>query len=118
MISNHTHICCKINRTISSRLDARKGQKHNSRTWGQVTVLAPMVGNQKNVGSREPSFSGVITSSLSFPKLVHGQEQVTFCPELPELPVFGFDDSLCGGYLYAAPHGSLVEIIPGGVLLY
>ena len=55
---------------------------------------------------------------LSFPKLVHGQEQVIFYPELPELPVFGFDDLLYGGYLYAAPHGSLVEIIPGGGLLY
>ncbi len=60
---------------------------------------------QKNVGSREPSFSGVITSSLSFPKLVHSQEQVIFRPELPELTVFGFDDLLYGGYLYAAPMG-------------
>ena len=51
---------------------------------------------------------------LSFPKLVHSQEQVIFRPELPELTVFSFDDLLYGGYLYAAPHGSLVEIIPGG----
>ena len=44
--------------------------------------------------------------------LVH--EQAILCPELPELSAFGFDDLLYGGYLYAAPHGSIVEIIPGG----
>ena len=74
-----------------------------------------MVGNQKNVGSREPSFAGVITSSVKLSEAVSVQEQVISCPELPELSVFGFDDLLYGGYLYAAPHGSLVEIIPGGV---
>ena len=32
-----------------------ESEKHNSRTWGQVTVLAPMVGKVlKNVGSGEP----------------------------------------------------------------
>ena len=36
---------------------------------------------------------------LSFPKLVHGQEQVIFYPELPELSVLGFDDLLYGGHL-------------------
>ena len=75
-----------------------------------------MVGNQKNVGSREPSFSGVITSSIKLSEAIHVQEQVILCPELPELSVFKFDDLLYGGHLYAAPHGSLVEIIPGGII--
>ena len=70
---------------------------------------------QKNVGSREPSFSGVITSSIKLSEAIYVQEQVILCPELPELTVFKFDDLLYGGHLYAAPHGSLVEIIPGGI---
>ena len=69
----------------------------------------------KNVGSWEPLFLVSLPVRLSFSEAVLVPEQVIFYPELPELSVIGFDDLLYGGYLYAAPHGSLVEIIPGGV---
>ena len=74
------------------------------------------MGKSEECGLLGASFPGVITSSVKLSEAVLVQEQVVFCPELPELSVFGFDDLLYGGYLYAAPHGSLVEIIPGGVL--
>ena len=58
-----------------------------------------MVGNQKNVGSREPSFSGVVTSFIKLSEAGSLSGAVIFCPELPELSVLGFDDLLYRGHL-------------------
>ena len=63
-----------------------------------------MVGNVlKSVGSSEPLFLVSLPVRFKLPEAIPVLEQVIFCPELPELSVFGFDELAVWGVLVCRP---------------
>ena len=64
-----------------------------------------MAGKSEECGLLGASFPGVITSSVKLSEAVLVQEQVIFCPELPELSVSVMMTSCMGGTCIPPPVG-------------